>query len=246
MDEIIKRSRRKKLPPSLPLQKPSEMRVLFFDTETNGLPKGPRGSSNPSDWPAIVQLAWQVWEFPSASPDASTGGTSTKEPSPISAVSYIICPSPELVWDLGSQAFHTISKERATTEGVDAGEALTAFRAALAATPLVVAHNLAFDKPVLDAEIVRRGLPPLSWPSLRGGRECCTMLESKDFCRLPSMYSRTEYKYPKLSELHALLFGNQTSIVFHNAANDVEATVQCFRRLVTLGVIPLGLLLREA
>jgi len=206
------------------------MRVLFFDTETNGLPKGPRGSSNPNDWPAIVQLAWQAWEFPS-SPD---------EPHKLSSVSYIIRPSPSLPWDLGSQAFHQITKERATAEGVDAAEALAAFRAALSESAALVAHNLAFDKPVLTAELLRRGLSDLPWPKARGGEECCTMLLSKDFCRLPSMYG-TDYKYPKLSELHALLFGTKTPIAFHDAANDVEATVQCFRRLVALDVIPLDL-----
>lgn len=198
------------------------MRILFFDTETNGLPKGPRGSTNPHDWPAIVQLAWQTWEFDEA-------------PRQRTSVSYILRPSPELVWDLGSQAFHQITKERALAEGVEPTEALAAFRAALAECAVVIAHNLAFDKPVLSSEISLRGLSALPWPSI----ECCTMMASKDYCRLPSAYSRTEHKFPKLSELHALLFGTNTPIVFHNAANDVEATVACFRRLVALGVIPL-------
>lgn len=199
------------------------MRVLFFDTETNGLPTGPRGSSNPHDWPAIVQLAWQVWDFPSYVH--------------VSSASYILRPSPELVWNLGSQAFHQISKERAVAEGVDPAEALAAFRAVLDSCPFVVAHNLAFDKPVLGAEIQRRGLPPLLWPLGRGGRECCTMIASKDYCRLPSPYGRGDYKYPKLSELHALLFGTKTAVAFHNAAEDVEATVQCFLRLVDEGIL---------
>jgi DNA polymerase-3 subunit epsilon len=204
------------------------MRILFFDTETNGLPKGPRGSSVPEDWPSIVQIAWQVWDcdYP-------------KEPVLASSVSHILRPSVDVVWDLGSQGFHQITKERALGEGVDPLVALDAFRTVLAESQIVVAHNLAFDKSVVTFEGVRRRLPPLSWPRLRGGQDCCTMEMSTQFCRLPSRYSRTDYKFPKLSELHALLFGNQTSIVFHNAANDVEATVRCFWRLVALDVIPL-------
>jgi DNA polymerase-3 subunit alpha/DNA polymerase-3 subunit epsilon len=198
------------------------MRILFFDTETNGLPKGPRGSANPHDWPAIVQLAWQVWEF-------------SDSPRHLYSASYIVRPHPELVWDLGSQGFHRITKDRALSEGDDAAEVLEAFRTALSESSILVAHNLAFDKPVLSAELSRRGFPALAWPTI----ECCTMVASKNYCRLPSAYSRTDYKFPKLSELHALLFGINTPITFHNAANDVEATVQCFRRLVELEVLPL-------
>jgi DNA polymerase III epsilon subunit-like protein len=221
------------------------MRILFFDTETNGLPKF-RTAVAPSDWPAIVQVAWQVWDSrpeevaTAATAIAATATTATAATaafSLLSASSYIVKPSPSLIWNMESQAIHLISKEKALVEGSDPEEVWSAFAEALAGASLVVAHNLAFDKSVVDADASRRGAPPYRWPSL----QCCTMMSTKAFCRLPSLYSRPEdpYKYPKLSELHALLFGNARLIHFHNASVDVDCTVQCFRRLVELKVLPL-------
>ena len=203
------------------------MRILFFDTETNGLPRQ-KNSTVATDWPPVVQLAWQVWD------------AAADPPVCISNISHIVKPDPSLVWDLGSQVFHTISKERALSEGAEPDKVFAAFRTALESSTVVVAHNIAFDKPVLSMEAIRRGYPPLSWSA----QECCTMMASREFCRLPSMYSRPSdpYKYPKLSELHAILFGNNSGIVFHDAAADVDCTVRCFFRLVELAVIPLDAL----
>jgi len=219
------------------------MRILFFDTETNGLPKF-KTSVAPSEWPAVVQVAWQVWDFPSAT-----------DPVLHSAASYYVKPSPSLEWNLGSQAIHLVTKEQAIREGAEPEEVWGAFAHALADVDCVVAHNLAFDKKVVDADAARRGAPPYRWPS----KECCTMMSTTAYCRLPSMYSRPEdppreagralpsraplardpYKFPKLSELHALLFGNARLFHFHNASVDVDCTVQCFRRLVELKVLRL-------
>lgn len=200
------------------------MRVLFFDTETNGLPRY-RTSVDAADWPAVVQIAWQVWDFAAETPVLQ------------SACSYIVKPPASLAWDPGSQAIHTISREQALAEGTEPAEVWAEFAEALRTATVLVAHNLAFDKKVVESDATRRGAAPYHWPP----HECCTMMLSKTFCRLPSMYPRAEdpYKYPKLSELHALLFGNECLIHFHNASVDVDCTVQCFRRLVELNVISL-------
>ena len=214
------------------------MRILFFDTETNGLPKF-KTSVAPSEWPAVVQVAWQVWDFPSLGETTGTAGTTgtTADPTLHSAASYYVKPPPSLEWNLGSQAIHLVTKEQALREGVEPEEVWGAFAHVLADVDCIVAHNLAFDKKVVDADAARRGAPPYRWPSL----QCCTMMSTKAYCRLPSMYSRPEdpYKFPKLSELHALLFGNARLLHFHNASVDVDCTVQCFRRLVELKVLRL-------
>ena len=214
------------------------MRILFFDTETNGLPKF-KTSVAPSEWPAVVQVAWQVWDFPSLGETAATTETTgtTADPTLHSAASYYVKPPPSLEWNLGSQAIHLVTKEQALREGVEPEEVWGAFAHVLADVDCIVAHNLAFDKKVVDADAARRGAPPYRWPSL----QCCTMMSTKAYCRLPSMYSRPEdpYKFPKLSELHALLFGNARLLHFHNASVDVDCTVQCFRRLVELKVLRL-------
>jgi len=200
---------------------PTKMRILFFDTETNGLPKRPAISA--ADYPSIVQLAWQLWD--------SNKTTQTL----ISKHSHIIKPPLLTVWNLESQQFHTITHQRAIDEGEHCSDIFHLLRDDLLMTDMIVAHNLSFDLQVLNAEAERRGLPPLLWPS----RSLCTMKASKDFCKLPSTssYHTDPYKFPKLSELYSLLFETSAGITFHNAADDVEATQKCFHELARRRVL---------
>jgi len=202
---------------------PTKMRILFFDTETNGLPKRPAVTA--ADYPSIVQLAWQLWD--------SNKTTQTL----ISKHSHIIKPPPSTVWNLESQQFHTITQQQALDDGEHCSDVLHLLRDDLLMTDMIVAHNLTFDVQVLNAEAERRGIPPLLWPA----RSLCTMKASKDFCKLPSTssYHTDPYKYPKLSELYAILFRGSEGIVFHNAAYDVEATQKCFHELVRRRVLRL-------
>lgn len=197
------------------------MRILFFDTETNGLPRT-RVNPTAADFPSIVQLAWQLWE------SAPTGNHL------LSRHSHIVRPPMYIVWNLESERFHTISYQRAMDEGEYASDVIRFFRHDLSTADMIVAHNLSFDFDVLNAEIERRGIPPVVWPA----RSLCTMKESKDYCKLPSTSSHhNDYKYPKLSELYTLLFGSPDAITFHNADHDVDATQTCFYELVRRRVL---------
>ena len=198
------------------------MRILFFDTETNGLPRT-RINPTAADFPSIVQLAWQLWE------STPTGNHL------LSRHSHIVRPPMNIVWNLESQRFHTISHQRAMDEGMYASDVLRLFREDMGTADMVVAHNLTFDLDVLNAEAERRGIAPLLWPA----RSLCTMKESKEFCKLPSTssYHTDPYKYPKLSELYTLLFGSTDDITFHNADNDVDATQKCFYELTRRRVL---------
>ena len=50
------------------------------------------------------------------------------------------------------------------------------------------------------------------------------MQASTNYCRLPGPYG---YKWPKLSELHIKLFGEDFDEA-HNASADINATEKCF------------------
>ena len=84
-------------------------------------------------------------------------------------------------------------------------------------------HNIAFDKKIVGAELVRLGREDV----MPGKRSLCTMMASIDYCKLPGPYG---FKYPKLEELHRKLFGRGFEDA-HNALNDICATEKCFWEL---------------
>jgi DNA polymerase-3 subunit alpha len=210
------------------------MYVLFFDTETNGLPLSKHAlTSNVNNWPRIVQIAWQLLDF-------ADGGRV------IERDAYIIKPEETLVWNEESAKIHGISKERALSEGHVCEQVLTAFARLAEKATVLVAHNLAFDKPVLKAEYLRLNSTDTFswWPS----HEYCTCENTKTLCKLPSKFSKSwdPYKMPKLSELHAHLYGETAAFNWHNAVGDVECLVSCFHELVRRRIVPLDLWLRDA
>ena len=207
------------------------MRILFFDTETNGLPLSRNAlTSNLANWPIIVQIAWQLWEFKNDIPAKQ-----------IESDSYIIQPPDSVVWNTESAAIHGITKQRAQSEGVSRNEALTAFASAAKQANVLCAHNIAFDKPVMKAEFLRMNASESFhwWPAT----EYCTMENTKNILKLPSKFGKAwdPYKMPKLMELHQYLYGENVKFDWHNAIGDVECLVSCFHELVRRRLVPLDL-----
>jgi len=207
------------------------MRILFFDTETNGLPPRDRSTliSDVDKWPHIVQLAWQYWDF------------TDSEPVCLSSRCEIIKPSETLEWNEESAAIHNISKTQALATGIPANELFAAFVETATNANIIVAHNLAFDRSILKAAIVREN-PSASflwWPS----HDYCTMENTKALCKLPSKSkfpkASDPYKWPTLGELHTFLFGNNDGFKFHSADADVDCMVKCFLELVKRKHVPI-------
>jgi DNA polymerase-3 subunit epsilon len=191
-------------------------RFLVFDCETTGLPVRRNITYRDVEaWPRLVQLAWAVYD-PWGKPESSE--------------SRIIRPDGFLIPDEAA-CIHGITQERALAEGEDVGEVLEAFAAALD-EPLdaVIAHNLDYDSGVVGAELLRAGLPVRLFerPAL------CTMKTTTDLVRLPGPYG---FKWPKLEELHAFLFGGPYEGA-HDAALDVAAAARCFFELLRRGHYP--------
>lgn len=180
------------------------MRILFFDTETTGLPINWDAPVDKLDnWPRLVQLAWQVYDL---------------NENILEEHNYIIKPDGFKISSEAS-AIHKITTEIATETGVDLLTILKVFSSSVKNSDLMVAHNYNYDYNIMGSELLRNGLKN----DLKEKEHICTMEESTDFCKIPGPYG---YKWPKLEELYYMLF--KESFNAHNALDDIKATARCF------------------
>lgn len=191
---------------------------LFFDTETTGLPKDYRAPvSDVDNWPHMIQLGWILTD---------AKGTVLHEGNEI--IKPIGFKIPE-----ESSAIHGISQEKALAEGKDIQIVLKQFIADVNQADCLVGHNVSFDLNIVGAELIRLGQTDI----MHRKASRCTMRESTDFCKLPPKEGSTQqYKYPKLQELHKILFGAEFEDA-HDAFADITATKRCFFELKKRGVM---------
>lgn len=199
-------------------------KILFIDTETNGLPANYQAPGTDTDnWPRCIQLAYALTNLETAEHYIKYGN-------------WLIKPDgwtiSEKITDLTG-----ISMERAEAEGVPIAYALDTFAQVLSQADIVVAHNMDFDWPVLTAEFTRLGFEAPFW-----GARFCTMKSPEviNFCAIPASsaqrYRGQKYKWPKLQELYKKLFDHEFEGA-HNAFSDVSALSRCFFELVEMGVL---------
>ena len=187
---------------------------LFFDTETTGLPRNYKAPvSNSSNWPRMVQLAWLVYD------------DSGKR---IDGEDFIIIPEGFSI-PAGASKVHGITTERAHKEGYELEYVLRVFAEQIEKADSIVAHNISFDEKIVGAEFYRKRIPSALFDKPR----LCTMQNSTNYCRIPGPYG---YKWPKLSELHYKLFGENFEDA-HDAAADINATARCFWKMREIGLI---------
>lgn len=182
---------------------------LFFDTETTGVPEiWDAPASDLKNWPRIVQLAWVLLD--------ENGNL-------IDRNSHIVLPDNYSI-PVKTSELHGITTERAFREGINLKKVLSEFSEVAKLTNVLVAHNLSFDKRVIQAEYIRMRM---LIPTIK--EQLCTMLSTIEFCALPNQKGKG-FKYPRLSELHETLF-NEGFENAHNADADVNAMVRCFFEL---------------
>ncbi|MFH0756579.1 MAG: DNA polymerase III subunit alpha [Bacteroidota bacterium] len=192
---------------------------IIFDTETTGLPKRDNAPINEVDnWPRVVQIAWQVHD----ENGALTGHNN-----------LLIRPDGFEI-PYSAEKVHGISTEKAKSQGLPLGEALSIFNDSLDHARVLVGHNINFDINALGAEFVRSGLET----SFLDKKQVCTMRSSTEYLKLTGGRGG-KFKPPKLMELYEYLFEEQFQHA-HDAAADVEATAMCFLELLRLKVITPG------
>ncbi|NBW71599.1 MAG: DNA polymerase III subunit alpha, partial [Flavobacteriia bacterium] len=187
---------------------------LIFDTETTGLPRNYNAPiTDISNWPRVVQLAWQLHD--------EYGHL-------IEHKDFLIRPKGFNI-PIEAEGIHGISTELASLGGDELEDVLGLFKKALQKTKFIVGHNLKFDINVVGCEFSRIGEEtPLIHPIL----DTCTE-KTAELCKLPGgPYGK--FKLPTLSQLHDFLF-NEPFSEAHNATADVEATTRCFLDLIRQG-----------
>jgi DNA polymerase-3 subunit epsilon len=187
---------------------------LFFDTETTGLPlnwKAPVTDVN--NWPRLVQLAYLQFD---------TQGNQSNQGN------FIIKPEGYSI-PAGASSVHGITTERAIKDGHSLSQVLNQFGSLIKESNTIVAHNMSFDEKIIGAELIRLGLPNI----LDRKNKICTMHSTTNFCRIDGPYG---YKWPKLSELHFKLFGEDFQDA-HDAFVDINITAKCFWELKRIGRI---------
>ncbi len=188
--------------------------ILFFDTETTGLPDFNKRARDPSQ-PHIVQLA----------AIAMTDDLTTE----IDAYNVIIKPDG---WTIPKEAsdVHGITMEKAAC-GIPEKEAAEKLLSMVALSALIVGHNIQFDKFI--ARIAMRRYELITdaqdqwWKQLP---TFCTMKSTTHLCKLPGPYG---FKWPKLQEAYQHAFG-ETFAGAHDALADVRACARVYGWLQTL------------
>ena len=186
---------------------------LFFDVETTGLP--PRNAS-PScyekyDGCRVVSIAWVL-----------------RDSTSIYSQRYSVCDPCILEKEIGAEFIHGISREIIDKYGNPIETVIHEFMDDVRKSDIIVAHNIAFDKNVVSAELYRMG-SPTDADELLNHKNLCTMMSTINVVKAKNKWGSN--KWPKLEELHMFLFkegfGNA-----HHALADIEALSRCYYTLM--------------
>lgn len=185
------------------------MSILFFDTETTGLPefKSFNGYYDYSEIEKyekarVIQLAYIICQ-----PD----GTILKK------INHLIKPNG---FTIENSQFHGISNEIANKNGLDIDIVMDEFLKDVAFVEVIVGHNVLFDRHVVASELYRISKNHEFFFLYKSE---CTQDLSMPLCKLTRFNGSP--KYPKLSEAVQILL-NEEPKGLHNAMCDV---IYCMR-----------------
>ena len=182
---------------------------MIFDCSGIGKPLNWNASHTDAlAWPRLLHLSWIILD---------------KDLKPIDDQDYIVTPEGYTLTDEIEEHCRLTAAD-IEKRGKPLDTVLEAFDKSLKDAYYVLAHNLNFNENVLAAEYHRKGITHGLFRKLR----FCIMQESTFFCKLPSKTGG--YKWPTLSELHAIIFQKSFSPA-NNARADVIATARCFKAL---------------
>ena len=116
------------------------MKILVFDTETNGLPEKNASIYDLNKWPHIIQLSYILY-------DLSNNNAIIKN-------NYIKL-NPVVSIDASSLEIHGLNHEFLNKNGMHIIPVLKEFNDYLDKCDLVVGHNISFDKRLIFVECLR-------------------------------------------------------------------------------------------
>lgn len=183
--------------------------LMFYDTETTGIPLFREPSDDPRQ-PHIVEFA------------ASLVDRQTRET--VDTLHFLVRPDG---WEIPEEAakIHGITTERALAEGIPAKEAIDKLFNFWALSSERIAHNESFDARMVRIALKRHSTEDCveAWEA---GRAACTANMTKPLCKLPPTgkmraTGNLSFKNPKLSEAHEILIGS-TLYDAHSALADME------------------------
>lgn len=186
--------------------------ILFYDTETNGVPQWNLPSEDPSQ-PHVTQLAAELC-------DERNGNV-------VAAMDVLIRPDGWTI-PVDLEELTGITTARALAEGIPLADALAQFTELWKRCSMRVAHNESFDARMLRIEYFREldADDPLhdEW---KGGAAFCTQGRSTKIINLPPTAKmlaagRKHAKSPNLGEAYKFFTGNEL-VGAHNAAVDLSA-----------------------
>lgn len=194
--------------------------ILFYDTETTGLPLWNLPSEHP-DQPRVVQLAAELCV-------EETGDT-------LQQMNMIILPDGWTIPD-DVAAVHGITTERAMAEGIAADLAVAHFIDMWTEADQRAGHNESFDMRMLRIELMRHGFysmqtigtPPVPFADYwKAAPAYCTQGNSVKILNLPPTPKmvaarRKGPKSPNLGEAYQFFTGQPLEGA-HDAMNDVRA-----------------------
>ena len=191
------------------------MRVLVFDTETTGLPSKYNAKVEELGvWPNIVQFSWIVYD--------------TDDMDLLEIKDYIIKLPSGMKVPPESTKIHGITNEMMLKKGKSIEQVLYEFGEDLSKCGILVAHNIKFDKSMVQVESIRNNVED----AFQNKVEFCTMMYGNDICKLTRINYKQKVvsKFPKLIELYEKLF-NEVPNNLHNSLNDVLVCFRCFYKM---------------
>jgi DNA polymerase III epsilon subunit-like protein len=185
------------------------VKILFFDTETTGLPK--QRYIDPvllkNNWPDLVSLSYKVYDF--------DGTTKTL----LKTVDKIVIPNG---WNIPDESvqFHKITQNIANEKGEPLEHIINEFMEDLKGVYRIIAHNLEFDKNVLINVAywrLNKNIKHL-WPTQA---EFCTFETYK------KELGNTKQK-KDLNSLYMTTFNKEPPANAHNSRRDVDVLDEIF------------------
>ena len=201
--------------------------IMVLDTETTGLPKKTNlHYTDVDNWPRLVSIAWRIYD---------------RDGRLVKKKAFYVEPGEGVISEPKALEKHGITHEYATEYGIDLGFVLNRFMVDCYKCGHIVAHNAAYDRPVIYAECWRAGIVTQS------SKWICTKEASVELCKIPAsekakaMFPASKYKWPSLDELYMFLFDKPIPgrEEYHGAAQDAAAAAECFWQLTKLGYINL-------